>query len=533
MINPSQAQIEQLVTLKLVGFNNRRYDNHILYGAMMGFTNEQLYKLSKRIIDGSPNALFGEAYNLSYTDIYDFSNVKQGLKKWMIELGLHHLENEFPWDEPVPEDKWEEVADYCENDVRGTEGVWNARRADFTARQILSELSGLSVNSTTQQHAARFIFEGERKPQKDFVYTDLSELFPGYTFEFGKSRYRDEEVNEGGYVYSEPGIYEDVVLLDIASMHPTSIEQLNLFGPYTRNFADLKRARIAIKRGETDLAKELLGGKLAPFLGSDEQSADLSYALKIVINIVYGLTAASFQNAFRDPRNVDNIVAKRGALFMVDLKHFVQEQGYTVAHIKTDSIKIPNADKKIIDMVMEFGEQYGYEFEHEATYAKLALVNDAVYVAKTVDGREPSHWTATGAQFQHPYVFKTLFSHEELQFEDYCETKQVTSALYLDFEDPDRPMALVDGSRRRFVGRIGSFIPVKPDCGGGTLVREKDGKLYAATGTKGYLWAEAEVIRNNGKPVEEVVDMSYFRKLVDDSIATINKFGDAEAFIDD
>lgn len=533
MINPSQAAIEELVTLKLVGFNNRRYDNHILYGAMMGFDNAQLYKLSKKIIDGSPNALFGEAYNLSYTDIYDFANVKQGLKKWMIELGMHHVENEFPWDEPVPEDKWEEVADYCENDVRGTEGVWNARKADFTARQILAELSGLSVNSTTQQHAARFIFEGERKPQKDFVYTDLSELFPGYTYEFGKSYYKGELVGEGGYVYSEPGIYEDVALLDVASMHPTSIEQLDLFGPYTRNFSDIKRARIAIKRGEIDVAKAMLGGKLAPYLGSDENAEALSYALKIVINIVYGLTAAGFDNAFRDPRNKDNIVAKRGALFMIDLKEFVQSQGYTVAHIKTDSIKIPNADKKIIDLVMEFGEKYGYEFEHEATYTKMALVNDAVYVAKTLPGRKPSYWTATGAQFQHPYVFKTLFSHEELTFEDYCETKQVTTALYLDFEDPDKAMALRDESRKRFVGRIGRFIPVKPDCGGGTLVRDKDGKYYAATGTKGYLWAEAEVIRQSGKKVEDVVDMSYFRALVDDALATIGKFGDAEAFIDD
>ena len=75
----------------------------------------------------------------------------------------------------------------------------------------------------------------------------------------------------------------------------------------------------------------------------------------------------SSPNAFKDPRNVDNIVAKRGALFMVDLKHFVQEQGFDVAHIKTDSIKIPRATPEIIEKVMEFGKKYGYTFEHEAT----------------------------------------------------------------------------------------------------------------------------------------------------------------------
>ena len=106
---------------------------------------------------------------------------------------------------------------------------------------------------------------------------------------------------------------------------------------------------------------------------------DLSNALKTVINSVYGLTSAKFDNVFRDKRNIDNIVAKRGALFMVDLKHAVQEKGYTVAHIKTDSIKIPNATQEIIDFVMEFGKKYGYNFEHEATYERMCLINNAVY----------------------------------------------------------------------------------------------------------------------------------------------------------
>lgn len=66
----------------------------------------------------------------------------------------------------------------------------------------------------------------------------------------------------------------------------------------------------------------------------------MAFALKIPINSVYGMTSARFDNKFKDPRNIDNIVAKRGSLFMIDLKHFVQEQGFVVAHIKTDSIKI-------------------------------------------------------------------------------------------------------------------------------------------------------------------------------------------------
>ena len=77
-------------------------------------------------------------------------------------------------------------------------------------------------------------------------------------------------------------------------------------------------------------------------------NGDLAQALKIVINSIYGLTKATYNNEFKDPRNVDNIVAKRGALFMINLKHEVQKRGYTVAHIKTDSIKIPDANKDFL-----------------------------------------------------------------------------------------------------------------------------------------------------------------------------------------
>ena len=136
----------------------------------------------------------------------------------------------------------------------------------------------------------------------------------------GKSTYKGENPGEGGYVYAEPGMYENVAVLDVASMHPNSIIQLNAFGPYTEKFEDLIKARIAIKRKDFDAAAAMLDGRLTPFLsdphtGYDLEGADqLAYALKIVINIVYGLTSAKFDNPFRDIRNRDNIVAKRGAL---------------------------------------------------------------------------------------------------------------------------------------------------------------------------------------------------------------------------
>jgi energy-coupling factor transporter ATP-binding protein EcfA2 len=522
MINPSPQEIEDLSKLRLIGFNNRRYDNHILYARYLGYDNEMLYAVSKKIIDGYKRSLFREAYSLSYADVYDFSSKKQSLKKFQLELGIHHQELAFPFDEPVPEEYWPLVIEYCDNDVKSTEAVFNERKQDFVARQILADMSGLTVNDSTLSHTSRIIFGQNRNPQSEFNYVDLSEIFPRYKFEFGKSSYRGEDPGEGGYVYSEPGYYENVALLDIESMHPTSILLLNMFGRYTEKYKEIIEARLDIKHKNFESAKKRFGGTLSKYLTSEEGSEELAYALKIVINIVYGLTSARFSNPFKDNRNVDNIVAKRGALFMIDLKHAVQEEGVTVAHIKTDSIKIPKATKKIINFITKFGKEYGYTFEHEATYDKFCLVNDAVYVAKSTSGK----WTATGAEFQHPFIFKTLFSKEPIEFEDYCEVKTVTTALYLDMNE-DLPE---DEHNYVFVGKAGSFVPISPGKGGGILLRQKEDKYYAATGTKGYRWLQAEVVRELGK--EKDIDLEYYRELVDKASDHISEYVDINEFTD-
>lgn len=629
MINPTPIEIEELMRFRLVGFNCRRYDNHILYARLMGYTNEQLYNLSTKIIDGSANCFFGEAYNVSYTDVYDFSSKKQSLKKFEIELGIHHQELGLPWDKPVPEELWTKVAEYCDNDVIATEATFNARKADFTARQILADVAGMSVNDTTNSLTTRIIFGSNRKPQDQFNYRFMGDesqifdpnadlpftmgledydeftqfdknhrpIFPGYTFEGGKSVYRGEEVGEGGYVYSEPGMYSNIALLDIASMHPSSIVAEELFGPeYTKRFNEILQARIAIKHKDFDKAKKMLGGALAKYLTDENAAADLAQALKIAINSVYGLTSAGFENPFRDNRNKDNIVAKRGALFMVNLKHAVQSQGFTVAHIKTDSIKIPDATPEIIKFVTEYGKLYGYNFEHEATYDRMCLVNDAVYIAryatiekccdlygkKYIDSakdickenkKHPYAWTATGTQFQIPYVFKTLFSKENIEFEDMCETKSVTSSLYLDMNEtlPDvsaleaerdklwkqitdskrmtEPMPtecerveeltdkIAKGHDYHFIGKVGQFCPIKPGCGGGILLRETENKktgekgYAAATGSKGFRWLESEMVKQLDKQGD--IDRGYYNNMVDEAIKSLSVYGDFERFAAD
>lgn len=509
LYNPTSAQVEDILKHPLVGFNNRRYDNHIVYAGLLGEDNLSLYRQSQRIInrkDGG-SGMYSGAYELSYTDIYDYCSAgnKMSLAKWQIKLGIVHDELGFDWDKPVPEDQWDRVGQYCENDVYSAESVFDATEGDYNARLILSELSGLSANATTNQHTTQIVFEGDKDVEDELVYTDLGEMFEGYEFSFGKSSYRGEDPGEGGYVYSEPGVYKNVGLFDIASQHPTSAILLNAFGKYTKNFKALKDARMFIKHNELDKAGEVFNGRLKPYLKDPSTLKDLSLALKTAINSAYGLSKARFANPFKHPKNVDNIIAKRGALFMIDLKHAVIEQGYQVAHIKTDSIKIPNADDKIKDFIFEFGNKYGYDFEHEATYEKLALINKASYVCKDEDG-----WSGTGVPFTVPYVFKRLFTKENIDKEDLMMVKEVSgAAIFLN---------------ETFVGRFAEVFASKT---GDEMFRIKDDKQSYVSGTKGHLWklsTQFETVKD--------VDYSYYENLVEDAKTAIEKVGSLEEILD-
>lgn len=416
--------------------------------------------------------------------------------------------------------------------------------------------------------------------------SEVINCFPGYEFKNipGDNKphniYMDTDIGFGGYIRSWPGIYGNVALLDVASLHPNSIRAMNCFGEYTKNFTDILDARVAIKHGDYDTARMMLNGRLAPYLEDESTAKDLAQALKIAINSVYGLTAANFDNPFRDNRNKNNIVALRGALFMRTLQAEVESRGFQIVAIKTDSIKIADATKDIIDFCMDFANRYGYTFEHEATYDKMCQVNDADYIARykgpewcmntygyipNDNKKHEGQWTVTGAKFAVPYIFKTLFSKENIEFEDMCETFAVQKGdLYLDMNEklPDvsayekelskledmykkgkisdttfepecqRLQELIEpGHAMVFVGRVGQFCPIKPGENGGILYRVNEGKNYAAPGSSGFRWLESEFVRDMGK--QDAIDRSFYDKLVDDAVDTISQYGDFEWFVSD
>jgi hypothetical protein len=542
MINPDKKQVAELFkNLRLIGFNNRDYDNHICWYYMESGIPELCYKVSHDMIaEKNKDVKKWCAYGLSYTDVYDFASNpnRMKLKKWEIKLGIHHLENEHPWDEPLDEKYWDEVAEYCANDVIATEAVFNHIQGDYMARLILAKLSGFTPNDKTNKHSQQIIFGDDQNPQREFIYTDLSKVFPGYVFDpmatkkKAKSTYKGYDVGEGGLAWSKPGMYRHVVTFDVASMHPSSLIAMNMFGnKYTKRFKELKDARIAIKHEDREALKSLLDGQLVEFYDdacredSEFTLKDLANALKTVINSVYGLTAASFPNRCKDERNVDNIVAKRGALFMVDLLEKVtKEWGGEVIHIKTDSIKVVNPSPELSDKIIAYGKEWGYDFEIESKYDRICLIDKAQYIAKTEEGE----WEPKGDAFLNPYIFKTMFSGEAVTIDDMAQIINAEKgSLYLDFNED-----LPEGEHRyRFVGAISSFIPIKPGHGGGELQVLRDDKYSYPAGCTGWRWLETEYFKI--AYTDAVVDMRYYAKLIEDTREAMSEFGDVDRFIND
>lgn len=511
--NPTSADAEMLFGLNLVGFNNKGYDNHILEAIWLGHSVEEVYEISKDIIEHNKRWYYKNAVGKSYLDVYDILSEKKSLKHLQIEHGLSHIELDIPWNVPITPRQVPVVMNYCENDVKTLKQILKIKSEDFNARKLLSALSGLPLNASTYEHNARILFGTEQNPQKHFKYTDLSVMFPGYTFDGKDSHYRGYEVGEGGFVYAEPGMYmEDVEVYDIESMHPNSIINLNLFGDeYTAKFKKLVDIRLATKHKDLEKAWALLGDQ--KHLLTHENASQMAYALKIhAVNIPYGLTMAK-GGYFRDPRNVDNIVAKRGALFMIDLLLALQERGCRVLHIKTDSVKLLKPTKEDVVFLHDYAAKYGYKFSFEGTYDRFCLFNKAVYIARY---KGTNKWDAVGAQYAHPYIYKTLFKPGEvITWKDLGETKSVTGGSHIYIKKGDNYL---------FQGRVGSFVPVKNE--GGELLRFTDGKYYHVTGTSGYNWFPTSMAQDLGLEI----DMSYYEKLLKDAMDPLINYGNVDLF---
>lgn len=573
MPNPKPSEVEKLFKFRIIAHNGIAYDSNMCYAASQGYSPEELYELNLKLTSKdkeiSRRARFPQARHLFYADTYEYPVKKQNLKKWEIELGKTHLEWNYSWEQPVPMKDRAKFAEYCKNDVISLEAVFNATHDDFVAKEMLVDLvPGGSMIDATNTLSTKFVQGGADHLQ--LVYTDFmtgkqygdgvpfeepiitldeynkigddwtgvkpvnNNHFPGYHCVWvpgdplPHNFFRGIDIGRGGYVYANHGMYRRGVTRDSLSHHATSIEMLNLFGDQTINYSNLKKARAAIKHKDFDTVRKMFGGKLSKYLDDATSAKALSKALKLVLNAAYGMTSSQHDYfAMKDKRNVNNIVALRGAMVLKIIQDEVEARVFTVIHIKTDSIKIADPTDEIIKLVDDIGAYYGYTFETEHTWNRICLVDDAQFIGlhDQDDPESPMTWDATGKEFQVPYIFKTLFTHEPIEFKDLCTVFNVSKgSLHLVHN------AGTDHENDEFIGRVGEFVPMQEGHGGKLYRVNDEGKRFAAAGTTGYLWEDADKVKD--AKLENFIDMNYFRKECDEAIADINRFGNFDQFVD-
>ena len=120
---------------------------------------------------------------------------------------------------------------------------------------------------------------------------------------------------------------------------------------------------------------------------------------------------------------------------------------------------------------------------------------------------------------------------EENQYKKYTAKykKGELSDTTWEKEMPKLEEEIAKGHNYIFIGKVGQFVPVIDGVGGGWLMREKDGKYYNASGTSGYRWKNAEVVRS--LKLENQVDISYWENEAAKSKEKICEFGDFTWFV--
>jgi DNA polymerase I len=168
---------------------------------------------------------------------------------------------------------------------------------------------------------------------------------------------------EGAISFGEPGIYQNAVSLDIASLYPSIMLQYDIYS----KSKDPNRHMLGFL--EYMRAERLVNKKLAKETGKPYyKHLDGSY--KILINSLYGFMGATGLN-YNFPSGAAE-TTRRGREILTESIEWGKTKGYTVPKVDTDSITIWNNGKrfetdKIDDLINEINsilpEQINFELD--------------------------------------------------------------------------------------------------------------------------------------------------------------------------
>lgn len=336
----------------LVGYNNHHYDDIMLSAMMAGYSQTSLKKVNDAIISGNEDAIRGdirrakkELVTLDTIQQIDGQNIPS-LKQIEGNMGRSIIESpiDFTIDRPLTESEKTTVLMYCAYDVSATIAVYKLREKNyFQVKDALiamlperSKLKNpLSLNTTTL--SADILLERPlpkwsalRLPDKVRATPDIPDkVWEMWTAaEMTNDREsKEQKVTVKNYdceiTFASGGLhgvalkgkeFRGVKLLDVGSMYPSIIVNLEALGPGTEGYNQMRMERLLLKK-------------------TDKVRAD---AFKIVLNSVYG----NLKNQYSILNNplASLSVCAYGQLALYDLSRRLYEAGYTLVNLNTDGV---------------------------------------------------------------------------------------------------------------------------------------------------------------------------------------------------
>jgi hypothetical protein len=343
----------------LVGFNNYFYDDKILTYCLGLKTPKQIKDLNDRLIAGE-NVKFVKKADFESLDCFQQIDVSMpSLKKIEGNMGRMILESAVPFtiERPLTNEEFDEVLQYCMYDVDTTIDVFKQRvKSYFQPKKSLVDMLGradcqrwntttISANLLLKKPLPKW--SGLRVPEEfmELVPIEVQDLW----IEKEKGSVTIEEFDNeiqfgfGGLHGAHKRIKrsENVKLLDVASMYPNIILNLNALGHATEKYKEILQKRLEIKH----------------------KDKTLSDALKLILNSVYGNLNNQYSTLY-NPKAALSVCAY-GQIALYDLCKKISPF-CTIVNINTDGVAFIPHDEIYLDVAKEWEKEFNLQLEEDA-----------------------------------------------------------------------------------------------------------------------------------------------------------------------
>jgi hypothetical protein len=347
----------------LIGYNNYWYDDHMLEAMCKGWSAQRLKELNDKIIvEGIKQ--YPQKRFMSLDCFQQIDVGMPGLKKIEGNMGRKILESSvgFDIDRPLTPVELREEIDYCSYDIDNTIDIYKLRiKSYFQPKASLVEMVGQGQRWNTTTLSANALL-GDMTLQKwsnirlngsdftdmsmlDYVPLEVRELWLNSKDDKGKVTI-DEfgckiEFGFGGlHGVNKNGVrFDNVKLLDVASMYPHIILEINALGKATEKYHQILLERIAIKH-------------------KDKVKSD---ALKLILNSVYGLLKNRYSPLFNPKAALSVCIYGQVALYMLGK---MLSPVATIVQLNTDGVAfIPHGEYAHI--WKEWEEMFNLTLEEE------------------------------------------------------------------------------------------------------------------------------------------------------------------------